>query len=148
MLPIDRSRAATIQQAPGSVLLMWSGTEAEHDSLYVLGFVEFADAAYKRFDEMAQLIMIDIHARETGSHRAEIAELKRADRPDLRGGVSYVDSPRHTNYVERATYMAYLAWFRDRFDWHDIDNRTFESLRVSHADDPTGEVEGLASAHA
>lgn len=102
----------------------------EHDSLYILGFVEFADAAYKRFDEMAQLIMIDINARETGLRKAELTELKRTDHPDLRGGVRYIDSPRHTNYVERATFMSYLEGFRDRFDWHDIDNATFESLRV------------------
>ena len=26
--------------------------------------------------------------------------------------------------------MAYLAQFRDRFGWHDVDDRTFEPLRV------------------
>jgi Flavin-binding monooxygenase-like len=102
----------------------------ELDSLYVLGFVEFADAAYRRFDEMAQLVMIDINARETGIRKDEITELKRTDTPDLRGRVRYVDSARHANYVERTTYMAYLAQFRDRFGWHDVDDRTFESLGV------------------
>ena len=100
----------------------------ELDSLYVLGFVEFSDAAYKRFDEMAQLIMIDINARETGVHKEELTELKRTDTPDLRGGVQYVDSARHTNYVERTTYMAYLAKLRDRFSWFDIDEHTYDSL--------------------
>jgi hypothetical protein len=113
----------------------------EHDSLYILGFVEFADAAYKRFDEMAQLIMIDINARETGLRKAELTELKRTDHPDLRGGVRYIDSPRHTNYVERATFMSYLEGFRDRFDWHDIDNSTFESLRVPRHPRPTEDKE-------
>jgi hypothetical protein len=109
----------------------------ELDSLYVLGFVEFADAAYQRFDEMAQLVMIDVNARETGVRKDELTHLKRTDRPDLRGGVAYVDSPRHANYVERTTYMAYLADFRDRFGWHDVDHRTYESLRVAAAA-PTG----------
>jgi amino acid transporter len=111
----------------------------ELDSLYVLGFVEFADAAYQRFDEMAQLIMIDVNARETGVRKDELTELKRTDRPDLRGGVAYVDSPRHANYVERTTYMAYLADFRDRFGWHDVDHRTYESLRVAPAASPDTE---------
>jgi hypothetical protein len=66
----------------------------EVDSLYVLGFIEFADAAYKRFDEMAQLVMIDIRARETGRNRDALMELKKADSPDLRGGIAYIDSPR------------------------------------------------------
>ncbi|MDW8805361.1 amino acid permease [Streptomyces scabiei] len=109
----------------------------ELDSLYVLGFVEFADAAYKRFDEMAQLIMIDINARETGVRKDELTLLKRTDTPDLRGGVKYVDSPRHTNYVERSTYMAYLAQFRDRFGWHDVDDHTYDGLRVDAQADPS-----------
>lgn len=100
----------------------------ELDSLYVLGFIEFADAAYKRFDEMAQCIMIDINARETGVRKAELTELKRRDRPDLRGGVRYVDSPRHADYVERTTFLAYLASFRERFGWFDVDEHTYDEL--------------------
>lgn len=100
-------------------------------SLYVLGFVEFADAAYKRFDEMAQLILIDLRARETGHRHLEIGDLKREDRPDLRGGVAYLDSPRHANYVNSTAYQAYLAELRDRFDWPDLDHATYDSLRVA-----------------
>ena len=102
----------------------------ELDSLYVLGFVEFADAAYKRFDEMAQLVMIDLHARETGERKAELEELKKNDVPDLRGGMQYVDSPRHANYVERTTYLNYLAAFRERFDWPDLDEHSYAELEL------------------
>lgn len=102
----------------------------EVDSLYVLGFIEFADAAYKRFDEMAQLIVMDIRARETGVHREELLALKQADRPDLRGGISYIDSPRHANYVESHAYQAYLAELRDRFNWPDLDDSSFDDLRA------------------
>jgi hypothetical protein len=97
----------------------------EHDTLYVLGFIEFADAAYKRFDEMAQLIVMDIRARETGKHREAIQDLKRTDTPDLRGGIAYIDSPRHANYVDSRTYQSYLADLRDRFDWPDLDDSTY-----------------------
>jgi amino acid transporter len=97
----------------------------EHDSLYVLGFIEFADAAYKRFDEMAQLIVMDIRARETGKHRQALRDLKRTDTPDLRGGIAYIDSPRHANYVDSHTYQSYLADLRDRFDWPDLDENTY-----------------------
>lgn len=102
----------------------------ELDSLYVLGFVEFADAAYKRFDEMAQLVMIDIHARETGERKAELEDLKRNDNPDLRGGMQYVDSPRHANYVERTTYLNYLSAFRERFGWPDLDESSYAELEL------------------
>jgi amino acid transporter len=100
----------------------------QHDSLYVLGFIEFADAAYKRFDEMAQLVVMDIRARETGVHRTEIRALKATDRPDLRGGIEYIDSPRHANYVEAHTYGNYLAEIRDRFGWPDLGETSYDSL--------------------
>jgi hypothetical protein len=103
----------------------------EVDSLYVLGFIEFADAAYKRFDEMAQLVAMDIRARETGIHRDELLRLKAQDRPDLRGGIDYIDSPRHANYVESHAYQAYLADLRDRFSWNDVDEKTFDDLAAS-----------------
>ncbi|MFJ3307318.1 hypothetical protein ACIPSA_30295 [Streptomyces sp. NPDC086549] len=103
----------------------------------MLGFAEFADAAYKCSDEMAQLIMIDINARETGVRNDELARLKRTDAPDLRGGVNYVGGPQHTNYVERSTYTAYLAQIRDRFGWRDVDDHTYNDLRADAPSNPS-----------
>ncbi|MER7187359.1 NAD(P)/FAD-dependent oxidoreductase, partial [Streptomyces hyaluromycini] len=97
----------------------------ELDSLYVLGFVEFADAAYRRFDEMAQLVVLDIRARETGVRKVELDELKRADQPDLTGGIPYLDSPRHANYVNSETYQTYLAKLRERFAWPELTETTY-----------------------
>ncbi len=108
----------------------------EHDSLYALGLIEFADAAYQRFDEMAQLIVTDIRARETGRGRDEMRRLKAEDAPDLRGGIAYLDSPRHVSYVDSATYQAYLAELRDRFGRPDPGEHTYDRLRVRS----TGEV--------
>lgn len=100
------------------------------DNLYMLGFIEFADAAYQRFDEMAQLILIDIHARVTGEKRDRIQQLKRSDQPDLRGNMTYIDSPRHTNYVETHTYQHKLAEVRDEFGWPDPDDHFYDELLV------------------
>jgi hypothetical protein len=102
----------------------------EHDTLYILGCVELADAAYKRFDEMAQLVVLDIRARETGVGKDELNRLKREDTPDLRGGMKYIDSPRHSHYVNSQAYQDYLAGLRDRFDWPDITRSTFRPGRV------------------
>ena len=87
------------------------------DGLYVLGFVEFADAAYQRFDEMAQAIVADMHARETGEHWSALRELRRTAHPDLRAGIPYLNSPRHANYVETHAYQQALAEFRDKLGW-------------------------------
>jgi amino acid transporter len=102
----------------------------QHDSLYVLGFIEFADAAYKRFDEMAQLVVMDIRARETGEHREELRRRKLQDYPDLRGGVAYIDSPRHANYVESHTYQNYLAELRDQLGWPDLSHHYYDDYRA------------------
>ena len=101
----------------------------ELDSLYVVGFVEFAGAAYTRFDEMAQMIVIDIRARETGRFHDEFRELKQHDLPDLSGGMRYVDSDRHASYVQVDAYVDYLARLRDRFEWADLDAATYATMR-------------------
>jgi cation diffusion facilitator CzcD-associated flavoprotein CzcO/amino acid transporter len=100
----------------------------KHKNLYFMGYAEFADAAYRRFDEMAQMVVIDIRARTTGQHYPELLELRRSDNPDLAGGHKYIDSPRHTNYIEVETYLNYLATLRDRFDWPEVDESTYQSL--------------------
>lgn len=100
----------------------------KHRNLYFIGYAEFADAAYKRFDEMAQMVVIDIRARTTGEHYDELLELRRSDNPDLAGGHKYIESPRHTNYIEVETYLNYLATLRDRFDWPEVDDSTYASM--------------------
>jgi cation diffusion facilitator CzcD-associated flavoprotein CzcO len=100
----------------------------KHRNLYFIGYAEFADAAYRRFDEMAQMVVIDIRAKVTGKNYPELLELKANDNPDLAGGHRYIDSPRHTNYIEVETYLNYLALLRDRFDWPEVDETTYQSL--------------------
>jgi len=99
-----------------------------YENLYFIGYAEFADAAYRRFDDMAQMVLLDIRARATGKHYQELLALKKSDNPDLAGGHKYIDSPRHTNYIEVDTYLNYLAILRDRFDWPEVDDKTYESL--------------------
>lgn len=100
------------------------------DSLYVLGFTEFADAAYKRFDDMAAIIVADIHSRETGENRELLLELRRSHFPDLRGGMQYIDSPRHANYVDSVTFQQTLGDLRRKLGWPDPDENFYRDLRV------------------
>ena len=83
------------------------------------------------------MIVIDIRARETGIHHDELLALKREDHPDLSGGMNYIDSDRHTVYVEMETYVGYLASLRDRFEWADLDTKTYSSLMRTGAPDRT-----------
>jgi cation diffusion facilitator CzcD-associated flavoprotein CzcO len=102
------------------------------DSLYVLGFVEFADAAYQRFDEMAALVVGDLRA--TGEAKAKLRELKASDHPDLRGPMEYIDSPRHANYVETHTFQHVMAQLREDFGWPAPDEEYYADLRHAEAD--------------
>ena len=112
------------------------------DGLYVLGFVELADAAYQRFDDMAQMVVIDAHAHRSGEHLDELRRLRREDHPDLRGGHRYVDSTRHATYVDSATYQHYLAELRDRFGFADPDDSFYPppSVDLTRQDEPARTV--------
>ncbi len=98
--------------------------------LSVLGFIEFASAAYQRFDEMAQMLVMDANIRETGVGLDAWTRMKAEDRPNLRGAMNYVNSPRHANYVEVATYRRVLTELRAQFGWFDPDAQTYDALKV------------------
>lgn len=112
----------------GHPLLYLNMFNREVDNLYVLGFIEFADAAYHRFDEMAQLIAFDIAA--TGETKQGFTALKRSHDPDLRGGMTYIDSPRHVNYVETHTFQHVLGEIRDMFGIPPLTDHTDDPLRA------------------
>ncbi len=75
----------------------------------VLGFIEFASAAYDNFDQMAELIVADATAAEGSDFGRRFATKKQNHQPDLTGGRNYVKSERHANYVEVETYLELLA---------------------------------------
>ena len=75
----------------------------KHQNLALLGFIEFASAAYENFEKMAELIVLDAVSKPE-----KLAELKITHRPDLRGGHSYLSTKRNANYVEVDTYLKLL----------------------------------------
>ena len=79
-----------------------------HLNLAALGFIEFASAAYDNFDKMAELIVTDATAAAGSATAQAFRHLKGTDRPDLKAGHRYVDSDRHSNYVEVNTYLKLL----------------------------------------
>jgi hypothetical protein len=99
------------------------------DGLAFVGFGEFADAAYKRFEEMAHLVVMDIRLRALANDAWRSWKL--VDNPDLQGGRTYVESPRHRAYIDVDTYREYLAELRDKFGWYDFTDGDYDALRVS-----------------
>ena len=79
------------------------------------------------------MLVMDANIRETGVGLEAWTRMKAEDRPNLRGAMNYVNSPRHANYVEVATYRRVLADLRARFGWFDPDMYAYDQLRVGSA---------------
>lgn len=73
------------------------------NNLAILGFVNFASAAYQNFYEMAKLIIADI-----SQNYPKLNKLKKEHKPDLTGGNHYIKSHRHADYVEVKAYLKTL----------------------------------------
>jgi hypothetical protein len=90
----------------------------EHEGLFGVGFVETNSGAYQLFDSQAQLIASFIRDASTGLTTAErFAGMIRSDRPDLSGGLKFVDSPRHTGYVHSEAIVKYLGKVAEGMGW-------------------------------
>ncbi|MGN9761966.1 flavin-containing monooxygenase [Streptomyces sp. SD31] len=90
----------------------------EHEGLFGVGFVETNSGAYQLFDSQAQLIASFIRDARAGLPTAErFARMIRSDRPDLSGGLRFVDSPRHTGYVHSEAFVKYLGTVAEGMGW-------------------------------
>jgi len=96
--------------------------------LSVVGYIEFASAGYQRFDEMAQMVAMDAVLDQSGVGQGVWAGMKAEDQPDLRGASTYVDSPRHANYVDVTVYRRVLSEIRETFGWPDPSDGLYRPL--------------------
>ncbi|MFJ4671539.1 flavin-containing monooxygenase [Kitasatospora purpeofusca] len=98
--------------------LYLSAFSREHTGLFGVGYVETNSGAYKLFDMQAQMIAGFIQDTALGKPSAErFARLIRADRPDLSGGLKFVDSPRHKGYVDSVALVKYLRKLISSMGW-------------------------------
>lgn len=78
----------------------------DHPELFLNGFIETNGGAYKFFDQMAQLIAQGIIAqKEDGEAWQTLQRILAEPEPDLTGGVRYLDSDRHSLYVNARAYL-------------------------------------------
>ncbi|MFF4503156.1 flavin-containing monooxygenase [Streptomyces sp. NPDC001401] len=98
--------------------LYLSSFSREHQGLFGVGFIETNSGAYQLFDTQAQLIAGHIDDVAQGLPNAKrFAGMIRTDRPDLTGGLKFVDSPRHTGYVDSGAYVKHLAKVAAEMGW-------------------------------
>lgn len=98
----------------------------EHRNLLGLGYLETNSSAYTLFDHISNLLAQYLHDQEHNPARAaRFDQLIATDRPDLSGGIHFVDSPRHRSYVDADTYRAHLATVCRRMGWTGLTSGMF-----------------------
>lgn len=80
--------------------------------VFFVGLFETDGAAYGLFGQQADLIAAYLDPATPAHARAAFDGLRAIDRPDLRGGVQYIASPRHNYYVKGDVYAKTLTRLR------------------------------------
>lgn len=99
-------------------------------NLYFAGFCDFADGGFKRWNELAHLIVMDITL--TGDAKEQWERQKHEDDPVL-SDVQYVDSNRHLHYVDTFRFQDVLRAIYERYSWPPVDDGFYEDLRTAPA---------------
>jgi hypothetical protein len=117
--------------------LYLSAFNRDHRNLIGLGYVEINSSAYTVFDHISNLVAQYLHDQQQNPQRANAFDrLIADDRPQLSGGLTFIDSPRHRSYVDAHSYRKYLAAVRRRMGWQDLTPGMFDSLRGAAARKP------------
>ncbi len=113
---------------------MYLNVFASRPGLFGVSYLEVNSSAYTLFDRMANLVAEHLADLRDNSSRAErFRDLVATDRPDLRGGVKFVDSPRHTNYVEVHAYRRNLSRVAGLMGWPELRPGRFDAIRLAGA---------------
>jgi hypothetical protein len=100
-----------IQKKNGRPDLYMNMFPRNENNLAMLGFIEFASAAYQNFDQMAKLIVADAVGGAQG-----LQAMKKEHQPDLTGGHRYLKTERNSNYVDVDTYLETLNGILKKLD--------------------------------
>ena len=98
--------------------LYLSSLHREFDNVCCLGLHQTDGGAYDFFTLQADMMCNFILDQEHRPKRAaEFQALKNVDRPNLSGGIRYVDSPRHATYAKKSRFRKYSNKLMRRFGW-------------------------------
>lgn len=111
---------------------------------FAIGFEETNSGGYHLFDEMANCIANAILDRSPAAEKAARFQHETLTRPDLSGGIRFVNSARHANYVDSHTFHKALRRLARRYGWPGVDARAFAPLRAR----PNPPVEAAADSAA
>lgn len=103
-----------------------------HHGLIALGYVETNSSAYTLFDHISNLVAHYLHDQVHAPERAaRFDEMIDGGRPELGGGLHFIDTPRHRAYVDSHTFQRHLAGAGRRVGWEPLTHGMFEALHAS-----------------
>ncbi|MGV3666611.1 MAG: flavin-containing monooxygenase [Leptospira bouyouniensis] len=101
------------------------------ENLYALGYMETDGGAYKMFDEMANLIASFINAKKNHHPSAlQFEKLIQKDQPKLNGNIQYLNSGRHSVYVNQVAYRKYRSKVQKKMGWPELKTGQFNRLKT------------------
>ena len=116
----------------------WAGTRlngylsvfTKYDSLFTLGFLATDAGVFGDFDRLAHLVTRFLLDQAHDPDRAARFRAKiDGPRPDLSGGIRFVESVRHANYLHNWALRNYLEKLRRDMSWPALDPARFVALR-------------------
>jgi cation diffusion facilitator CzcD-associated flavoprotein CzcO len=111
---------------------MYLNAFAARPGLFGISYLEVNSSAYTLFDRVADLVAS--HLADLGDNPARAARFRHlvaTDHPDLTSGVRFVDSPRHTNYVEVRAYKRNLRRVAQLMGWPELRPGRFDAIRMA-----------------
>ena len=113
---------------------MYLNAFAPRPGLFGVSYLEVNSSAYTLFDRLANLVAEHLADLRDNPARAELfRDLLATDRPDLSSGIKFVDSPRHTNYVEVRAYKRNLSRVVGLMGWPELRPGRFDAIRLAGA---------------
>mgnify|MGYP000098897862 CR=1 FL=1 len=103
----------------------------KHNNLFAVGYLETNSSAYTLFDRVSQMVAnyLNDQVRHPDNARKFERHL-REDRPDLSGGIKFIESDRTKGYIEIHAYKKYIEKLRGRMGWPELVPGFFDTVRA------------------
>lgn len=103
----------------------------EREGLFGVSYIEVNSSAYTLFDHVANLIASHLaDVRDDPERASRLRELAAHDDPDLTGGIRFIDSDRHSGYVEVHAFAKAIARLVKRMRWRPLTAGMFASVEA------------------
>ncbi|MBV6659766.1 NAD(P)-binding domain-containing protein [Pseudomonas yamanorum] len=114
----------------GRPLLYLSMFSREHRNLCAIGYLDQNSSAFKLFDTQAVTLASYLRAQLDGSPSAKaFDQLIQQDKPDLSGGIRFVQSDRHAVYLDARSFTSYLDKLREQMNWRTLNASSYDALK-------------------